>query len=100
MTGKTIQDVKDSKMTKADLAEAIAEIQVNSDRNTKMEDYLDKLTELANADKVAADDLAALLSDDGRSMSATFISSAINSNGTFNKEAVEKLLSKAGLTAE
>jgi hypothetical protein len=48
MTGKSIQDVKDSGMTKADLAKAIAEIQVNDERNTKMEEYLDKLTNLAS----------------------------------------------------
>jgi hypothetical protein len=64
-----------------------------------MEEYLDKLTELASQDKAAAKDLSALLSDDGRGMSAEFISGAMK-GGEFNKAFVEESLSKAGLTAE
>jgi hypothetical protein len=64
-----------------------------------MEAYVDKLAGLEETDKGAANDLAALLSDDGRGMSAEFISGAME-GGEFNKAFVEESLSKAGLTAE
>ena len=61
--------------------------------------YIDKLTKLEETDAKTATNLAALFSDDGRGMSADFISDAMQGD-QFNKAAIENLLSKAGFTVE
>jgi hypothetical protein len=47
MTGKSMQEVKDTKMSKEDLAKEISAMWVGNERNTKMEEYLAKLEKLA-----------------------------------------------------
>jgi S-adenosylhomocysteine hydrolase len=78
-------------MTKDELAEAIAEIQVNSDRGTKMEEYLAKLEALSKEDR---GNISGIFSDDGRSMTKKFASSLMTGmdengeGGEINQEAM------------
>ena len=97
MTGKSMEDVKDSGMNKEQLTKAIAEMQVNSDRNTKMEEYLKKLDSL---DSSTARDVSALFSDDGRGMSSDFVDEAVKDDGTFDKAAIEKRAKAMGMTVD
>jgi hypothetical protein len=97
MTGKSMEDVKAEKMNKEQLTKAIAEMQVNSDRSTKMEEYFKKLDSL---DSSTARDVSALFSDDGRGMSSDFVDEAVKDDGTFDKAAIEKRAEAMGMTVD
>ena len=99
MTGKTMQEVKDSGMKKDDLAQAIIEMQVKSEYTTKMDEYLTKLEKLSQEE---ANNISSLFSDNGRSMTAQYASDLMTGmdqygkGGELNNEALLQQAKKLG----
>jgi hypothetical protein len=91
MTGKSMQEVKDTKMSKADLAKEISAMWVGSERNIKMEEYLAKLEKLAQTDEKTANDISSIFADDGRTMTLEFANELMGGdNKQFDSEVLKK----------